>query len=137
MHTDDIKIPDEWSTLPAGFGDKVKVIRTPETESTGFADQIGIVQGITKISVSGVTVIGSPTKDTALNIFFEELNESAWFTPELIAFVDHDSGTSMTLKGVPKIWTRDSSGEWIETKRKLPVKEWFAWISGVFRKMLR
>ena len=64
-------MPEEWNLLPVAFGDRVKVKRSHETESAGFADQIGIVQGITTVSVSGVNVIGFPTKDIAINVFLK------------------------------------------------------------------
>jgi hypothetical protein len=129
--------PEGWKNLPAGSGDRVKVRRSPETESAGFADRNGIVHGITTVSVSGVEVVGTPREDTALNVFFEEENDNAWFAPELIEFIDHDPGSTITLEGVSKMWTRDAFGMWIESSRILPFREWLSWVRGVFRGMLR
>ena len=132
-----MKEPESWRHLSAGFGDRVRIRRAPETESADFAGRCGVVHGVTTVSVTGVSVVGTPTDDTALNVCFEESNDNAWFAPQLVEFVDHDPGTSLTLDGVPKKWTRDASGRWIESGRTLSPKEWRTWLRGIFRKMVR
>ena len=128
--------PESWRHLPAGFGDRVRIRHAAETESTDFTERRGVVHGVTTVSVTGVSVVGTPTNDTALNVYFEELNDDAWFAPELVELIDHGPGTTLTLDGVPKKWTRDASGEWIEAPRVLSLKEWPAWFRGIFRKVL-
>jgi hypothetical protein len=124
-----LREPESWRHLPARFGDRVKVRRSAETESAGFADRNGIVYGITTVSLSGVEVIGTPKEDTALYVFFEDANDDAWFAPELVELIDHDPGAAKTLD--------DTSGEWVRSSRILSPREWFPWMRGVFRRMLR
>jgi hypothetical protein len=102
--------PASWNHLPARFGDHVRIRPAAETEAAGIAGRGGLVYGITTMSVTGVEVVGSPTEDVALNVVIDESNESVWLAPSLVEFVDHDAGTTITLDGVPKKWTRDTSG---------------------------
>jgi hypothetical protein len=96
-----------------GFGDNVRVRSTPLTQSAGYGGLAGVVHGFTTPSVTGVTVIGELVDDFALNVYFADRNEDAWFAPELLEFVDHAPGTEIRLEGVPKTWVRAASGEWI------------------------
>jgi hypothetical protein len=79
------------------------------------AGRTGNVFGETTPSRSDVTVIGNPSRDWALNVFFEELNQSFWFAEDLLEFLDHGPGSTITLDGVPKKWVRQESGEWLES----------------------
>jgi hypothetical protein len=96
------------------FGDKVRVLRTDLTEQRGLAGLNGVVYGGTTPSVTGVSVIGGSSEDLAINVFFEERKEGFWFSPSLLEFVDHVPGTEIALKGIPKKWVRQVSGEWME-----------------------
>ena len=125
------------SERAAEFGDRVLVLSAPATNAAGIAGQRGVVYGITTPSVTGVTVVGSAALDKALNVFFEESGQNFWLAPQLVEFIDHDPGATMNLKGVPKQWTRDSAGAWIESSRTLPVSEWPARISSVLRSLWR
>ena len=129
--------PESWKHLPAGFGDRVRIRSVTETEAAGIAGRNGIVWGITTVSVSGVQVVGTLTGDAALNVFFEESNEGVWLAPELVEFVNHDPGAVIRLDGVPKQWTRDASGNWVESSRTLAFKEWPARLRGMFRRLVR
>ena len=102
------------------FGDNVRVRSTPVTEERGLAGLSGQVYGETTPSVTSVEVIGQPKTDYAINVFFESQKKSYWFASDLLEFVDHDAGAEITLKGVPKKWTRSESGEWIEQSQKKP-----------------
>lgn len=108
------------------FGDNVRIRHSPETESIGLAGLVGNVHGQTTPSVTGVEVIGELSSDYAINVFFDDRDESFWFAPALVEFVDHAPGTEITVDGVPKKWVRAETGEWIEefteTKR---VKPWW------------
>lgn len=86
---------DPFTFPPAsiGFGDNVRVKRTPETIAKGLADLAGQVYGETTPSVTNVEVVGDLQDDHALNVFFEEKNEAIWFSPELLEFIDHGPGT--------------------------------------------
>jgi hypothetical protein len=104
--------PDRPHRTP-GFGDNVRVRSTPATKAGGYAGLAGQVHGSTVASCGGVTVIGEPVDDVALNVYFEDRNEDAWFAPALLEFIDHAPGTEIRLEGVPKTWMRAASGEWI------------------------
>ncbi len=111
------------------FGNKVKIKNTPETVSKGLADKTGQVYGHTTPTVTGVEVIGKTDKDFALNIHFDDLNESFWFDEGLIQQLDNGEGTEMTLDGIDKKWTKYSSGNWSEenTRPESKKKWWRFW----------
>lgn len=113
------------SDSPA-FGDKVRIRHLPETESKGLAGLVGNVYGQTTPSVTGVEVIGELTSDYAINVFFEDRDESFWFAPALVEFVDHAPGMEVTLDGVPKKWVRTETGDWREESTETkPKKPWW------------
>jgi hypothetical protein len=131
-----MKEPASWNDLPAEFGDRVRIRQTVETEAAGLAGRSGIVHGITTVSVTGVTVIGKPEEDTAINVFFDESNEDVWLAPQLVEFVNHNPGTTITISGVPKRWTREDTGDWVEASRAIPFAEWPAWLRRILRRLL-
>lgn len=122
---------------PIEFGDNVRIRSTPDTEAVGLAGMVGNVHGETTPSVTGVEVVGQSGQDRALHVFVAELDRGAWFVPELLEFVDHAPGTTMSLKGVPKQWVRDMQGQWVESRRPLPRREWFAWIRTILGRIRR
>ena len=101
------------------FGDNVRIKESVETKSLGLIGLIGQVFGETTPSVTGIEIIGKSTQDYGINVFFEDRNESLWFAPNLLEFVDHGGGIVATLKGVNKKWVRSESGEW----KELPLDE--------------
>jgi hypothetical protein len=129
-----VREPAHWKNLPAGFGDRVRIRQAAETQTAGIAGRMGVVHGVTTVSVTGVDVIGTPAEDTALNVKLDDSEEAVWLAPELIEFVDHDPGSTITILGVPKTLTRASSGEWVETPRTLAPREWPVWIRRIFRR---
>lgn len=97
------------------FGDRVRILSTSATESLGIAGLVGDVLGQTIPSASGVSeIIGDLTKDYAINVSFDDRQESYWLTEDLLEFVDHGAGAEIRLDGIPKKWVRTSSGEWLE-----------------------
>ena len=114
--------------LPA-IGDNVRIRPSVETESKSVAGLIGQVYGQTTPSVTGVEVIGELTSDYAINVFFEDRQESFWFSPTLVEFLDHAPGTEITIQGVAKKWVRTESGEWQEesTATKSAKRWWRCW----------
>ena len=94
--------------------DHVRVRPTPVTEQLGLAGLTGVVYGETAPSVTGVTVIGQPTSDYALNVHFNEQGKAFWFTPELLEFIDHAPGTEIKIAGHKLVRTKD--GGWTEEK---------------------
>jgi len=130
-----MKEPESWKHLPAGFDDRVRIRRTAETEAAGLAGRSGIVHGVTTVSVTGIAVVGKPKEDTAINVFFDESREGVWFAPELVEFVDHNPGTTITISGVAKRWTRDATGDWVESSRAIPLAEWPARLRSILRRL--
>jgi hypothetical protein len=102
------------------FGDNVRISPTPETEAKGIAGLHSVVYGETTPSVTGVDVVGKLEADYAVNVYFENLNESFWFTPALVEFIDHGAGQEITIKCVPKKLVRTASGEWLEQSTAKP-----------------
>jgi hypothetical protein len=71
------------------FGDDVRIASAPETQALGYAGRSGSCVSITTPSLTGVEVIGDLRNDRALNVHFDEpYIEDAWFSPELVEFVD-------------------------------------------------
>jgi hypothetical protein len=132
-----INAPENWKHLPAQFGDRVKIRTAAETEAAGIAGRSGVVYGTTTVSVTGVEIIGSPTDDVALNIAIDESEETVWLAPSLVEFIDHNAGATITLDGVPNEWTRDVSGNWIESTRRIPPKDLVQWLKGMLGKLMR
>jgi hypothetical protein len=108
------------------FGNKVRIKRTPETEGKGLADKEGVVYGHSTPSMMDIEVIGKTKNDFAINLYFEDLEDSYWFDEGLIETVDNGNGSVITLDGVDKKWTKDSNGNWIE-ENTIPniVKKWW------------
>jgi hypothetical protein len=92
------------------FGDRAKVVESPETTLLGLAGLIGVVYGVTKPSVTGVEVIGGTQSDLAFNLNFAGKKETLWFAPNLLEFVDHGAG--MTASIGKNEFVRTSSGKW-------------------------
>jgi hypothetical protein len=94
------------------FGDNVRVVSTPLTISLGLDGLTGAVYGETTPSMTGIEVVGELTTDYAINVQFDERDDSLWFAPELLEFVDHAPGTTVVVAN--KRLVRSASGEWVE-----------------------
>jgi hypothetical protein len=94
------------------FCDTVMVQNTDETRRLRVAGLCGIVYGFTTPSHMGTTVIGSLTRDYAINVHFKDLNEQFWFAEQLLVFQDHGAGTEIGING--KCFVRTEAGEWVE-----------------------
>jgi hypothetical protein len=99
--------------MEISFGDNVRVLPTPETQSLGLAGLVGQVYGQTTPSVTGVSVVGQCAQDYAINVQFEGRSDSIWFASQLLEFVDHSPGSEAVIGN--KRFVRAASGEWIET----------------------
>lgn len=97
------------------FGNKVRIKRTSETEEKGLADKVGEVLGSTTPSMMEFEIIGKLNKDFAINVHFNDLRESFWFSEDLIENMDNGKGTQIILNKIDKKWTKGENGEWIET----------------------
>ncbi|MBX6312193.1 MAG: hypothetical protein IRY99_04640 [Isosphaeraceae bacterium] len=98
--------------MAISFGDNVRVASTPLTVSLGLAGLMGQVYGETTPSVTGVEVVGRSAADYAVNVQLDGRDESLWFAPELLEFVDHAPGTEIVIGN--KRLVRTASGEWVE-----------------------
>jgi len=94
------------------MGDNVRIRATKVTQEVGFAGLCGDVYGTTTPSVTDVRVIGVPDNDHAINVHFSERNESHWFAPNLIEFINYGAGQEITI-GKKKL-VRRADGGWDE-----------------------
>jgi hypothetical protein len=101
------------------FGNKVRIRSSPETVAKGLVGKIGKVYGETTPSMMEFEVVGTPNKDYAINVYFEELKESIWFAEELLEKLDDGVGTVISLDGIDLKWTKGDNGEWIKSDNKM------------------
>jgi hypothetical protein len=109
------------------FGNKVRIKKTPETEELDLANKEGEVYGETTPSVTGLEIIGNQKEDLAINIHFEELGKSFWFSEDLLEYLDDGQGNEISLDGIDKKWTKTDNGEWTEENTKKGKKWWQFW----------
>jgi hypothetical protein len=102
--------------------DYARVRSAPETEERGLAGRIGFLVGHTRPSSSGMPVVGAAPDDYALALFFEELEESFWFRPELLEAVNADGSPFV----VPP-W-RDVSLEPRSPPEETPLTRFLRWL---------
>lgn len=107
------------------FGDKVKVLASPETDAIGISGKVGLISGETKPAATGVDVIGEIRDDFALSVSFEGYAETYWLSSELLEFVDHAEGTEFVAGNVRAI--RKADGSWEETYINPPKRWWQIW----------
>ena len=100
-----------------GFADQVRIKLTEETERLGLAGREGQVFGLTTPSSTSVTVIGSLADDFAVNVHFDELDESFWFAEDLVELVGRGAGAVISLEGQNTEWVRLDDGSWQERLR--------------------
>jgi hypothetical protein len=98
--------------MAISFGDNVQVVSTLLTIRLGLAGLTGTVYGETTPSITGVEVIGSGAADYALNVRLDGRDESLWFAPEVLEFVDHTPGTEVVIGN--KRLVRTALGKWVE-----------------------
>ena len=109
------------------FGDNVRIRETKETEAAGVAGLTGQVHGETTPSVTKVDVVGSPSTDFAIAVRLEGRDETLWFAPELVEFLNHAAGTEIQLDGVDKKWIRTEDGGWKEEPLEEKRPWWKFW----------
>jgi hypothetical protein len=95
---------------------------------------LGEVRGETTPSVTGVEVIGSTESDRALHVHVDRLDHGAWFSVDMLEFIDHGPGTVISLDGVGTQWKRHQTGEWVESRRVLPPREWWPWLRRLVKR---
>ncbi len=107
------------------YGDNVRIVRTAETERLGIAEKIGNVYGETTPSDTKVEVIGNLTSDYALHVYFETLDVSYWFAPQMLEFVDHAPGTEIHVHGSAFKSVRQPDGTWKDVPVNPGRDSWF------------
>ncbi len=110
----DIQYAPNFAESPIQFGDRVRILPDESTEARGLVGKTGTVYGQTTPSVTKPTIVGTPQKDYAVSVFIDDINEQLWLPEHLLEFIDHGTGTTMTLDGVDKTWTRKADGSWDE-----------------------
>ena len=73
---------------------------------------IGNVYGETTPSDTKVEVIGKLETDYAVNVYFDTLDVSYWFAPQMLEFVGHAPGTEIHVHGSPFKSVRQPDGTW-------------------------
>ena len=106
-------LSENLQELHVSFGDTVRVIDTPVTQELGISGLVGSVFGETTPSQTGVEVFGELQSDAAINVFFEDLDEGYWLSPDLVEFIDHGAGAT-TFEIGDKEWERTEDGQWKE-----------------------
>jgi len=102
------------------FGDSVRIVVTPLTESLGLAGRTGTCFGFTTPSVTGVEVVGGPAADLAFNINFDEGDvDDAWFSPELVESLGPTAGMTASIGDHHFVITED--GQWVPLEDEPPL----------------
>lgn len=110
----DVKDAPNFAESSIQFGDRVRVLYDVSTEREGLVGKIGMVHGQTTPSITSPPIVGTPEKDYAVCVSFDDTNEQIWLPEHLLELVDHDAGATITLSGVDKTWTRNADGTWAE-----------------------
>jgi hypothetical protein len=118
---------------PISYGDNVRILRTTETERLGVAEKIGNVYGETTPSDTKVKVIGKLESDYALHVYFDTLDVSYWFAPQMLEFVGHAPGTEIHVHGSPFKSVRQPDGSWKDIPVKSRRDSWIGRLLGRLR----
>jgi len=102
--------PSHVGRGPLEWFDNVRVRSTPATEAIGIAGRLGQIYGETTPSSTGIEVFGEHARDYAISVHFTDPDCDFWIAEELVEFVDHGAGTTMTIGD--KTLVRRADGEW-------------------------
>lgn len=122
---------------PIGFGDRVRIACTPETEAAGVGGRIGQVIGETTPSITSPDVIGELNEDFAICVDLADVEGGLWFAEHLLERVDHGAGTAVTLDGVQGKLVRTEDGEWKAIDCEARDESLFARLFGAFKRRPR
>lgn len=118
-------------TANISYGDNVRILRTAETERLGIADVIGNVYGETTPSESKVEVVGKLESDYAVHVYFEALDKSYWFGPQMVEFVNHAPGTEIHVHGSAFKSVRQPDGTWKDVAVNAARTSWYHRLLGL------
>jgi RNase P/RNase MRP subunit p29 len=90
------------------IGHRVRVIKVPQTESSGIAGRIGNLAGFTTPSRTGIEILGVAEHDIAFNVTFQNPDDSAWLAPEYLEFIGRTSALEIDIYG--KRWSWRAEG---------------------------
>lgn len=116
------------------YGDNVRILRTADTERLGIAELIGNVYGETTPSETGVEVIGKLESDYALNVYFDTLDRSFWFAPQMLEFVNHAPGTEIFVHGSPFKSVHQRDGTWKDVPVNPAPESWLSRLLGRWKR---
>lgn len=108
----EIRYARNLAESPIQFGDRVRILADPTTEERGLAGKIGEVYGQTTPSSTNPTIIGTPLKDYAVSVFFDDTREQLWFPEHLVELIDHNPGATMRIGDME--YVRNPDGSWVE-----------------------
>ncbi|MBC6981524.1 hypothetical protein [Caulobacter sp. 17J80-11] len=116
-------------TEQVSFGDTVMIREAAETKALGIAGKTGTVYGYTTPSVTGVEVVGVAEDDYAVNVHLDDLGEGYWLSEQLVEFLDHGAGMTVSVAGVDRAWVRLEDGGWAEAPAPRATKKpwWRFW----------
>lgn len=111
------------------FGDRVRVCDTDAARHLGLVGLMGMVDGETTPSVTGVDVIGRPAGDFALNVELDGGAGNFWFAADCLEFVDHAPGTVVRVGD--RAVVRRPDGSWqeevVDDPRAKRRRWWWFW----------
>jgi len=94
------------------FGDRVRVLTSPETLAAGIAGQEGETYAFTTPENLEVNVIGGFLNGHALCLSLDPSDVDVWIRPDLVELVHRNPGVEVVLDGMRLI--RQSDGSWLQ-----------------------
>lgn len=114
------------------FGDRVRILESPETIAAGVAGMEGSIYGWTTPSLSGVSVVGGAPDDYALNVNISLTGQNLWFRPDLVELLHHNAGFEIVVKNKKAI--RQANDSWVEMENDLDPESARAELFGLYEK---
>lgn len=106
------------------LGDQVKIKESFETDKLKLSNKTGEIYGETTPSITEVDVIGDLISDYAINVYFEDLQDSFWFAPELLEILELDDDYEVEMSIGNTTWVKTKKG-WSEPIIKESNKAWW------------
>ena len=106
------------------FGNLVTIKESLETDELELSNKTGEIYGETTPSITEVEVIGDLMADYAINVYFDDLNESFWFAPGLLEPIELDDDFEVEMSIENTTWIKTKEG-WSEPQFKGPNKAWW------------
>jgi hypothetical protein len=94
------------------FGDRVRVLTSPETLAAGIAGREGETYGFTTPEYAEVNVIGGFLDGQALYLSLDPSDMNVWIRPDLVELVHRNPGVEVMLDGMRLV--RQPDGSWLQ-----------------------